>query len=54
MHFPGFAQTPELFIALWERYSAAIRQVAEKEEAVLIDMAEVIRTAAAIFMTRYI
>jgi lysophospholipase L1-like esterase len=43
MHFPAFAKTPELFIALWQRYSAAIRQVAEEEGAILIDMAELIR-----------
>lgn len=43
MHFPRFAQGPELFTVLWEKYSAAIRQVAADEEGVLIDLAEVIR-----------
>ncbi len=43
MHFPTFAQTPELFTVLWERYSAAIRLVAHDEGAILLDMAEVFR-----------
>ncbi len=43
MHFPRFAQGPELFVALWARYSEAIRQVTQEEGATLIDMAEVIR-----------
>jgi lysophospholipase L1-like esterase len=43
MHFPRFAQSPDLFMILWEKYSTAIRRVANEERAVLIDLAAVIR-----------